>query len=256
MKNYFVMAALLFFIQSNAHAELWSAFNAGVGLGHATLNGDITRDQRGTVVELGFNVEQEDYLFRLVGRTEDDNRFKGSEFIVGYGNRYFKIGTGLMGIQGSIPSTDTIMTNINGYGLIRVDRNRDTDVSVTTLPLVLSITPYHSKNFKLNLEGYYGLYSRGSLTIPILALGQEAYIHTEPVRQGGAKGVSASMTWGLPSISHHLAVQLRYHYQQAKMNRQRTTFQGDALGNLGVINMPELNLTQETLMLSVIYLIR
>ena len=250
------LALITFFISFsfNVHAELWSAFNLGIGMGRATLAGDIAREQNGTVVELGFNIEQEDYLFRLLGRTEDDNRFKGAEFILGYGNRFFKIGTGLKGIQGSIPSTDNIITDINGFGIIQADKNRDTDVSVTTIPLLFTFTPYHSDNFKMNIEGYYGIYSRGSMTIPVLALRQEAYIHTEPVRQGGAKGISASMTWGLGQIKKNLAVKLQYQYQEAVMNRQQTTFLGDSLGNLGIINMPSLTLTQETLMLTFVYL--
>jgi len=58
------------------------------------------------------------------------------------------------------------------------------------------------------------------------------------------------MTWGLPSISKKLTVQLHYQYQQAQMNRQKTTFKGDTLGNLGTVNMPDLDLKQETLMLA------
>lgn len=254
MRNYLILMTTFLTLSFNVQAELWSAFNAGLGAGHATLAGDYIRDQKGTVVELGFNVNQENLLFRLLGRTEDDNRFKGSEFILGYGNRYFKIGTGLMGIQGTIPSSEKIVTSVDGFGIIQADKDRDTDVSVTTVPLLLSITPYHSDNFKLNIEGYYGLYSRGSMTIPVLAIGMQAYIHTEPVRQGGAKGVSASMTWGLRNIHKNLAVQLRYQYQEARMNRQKTTFQGDALGNLGSVNMPELDLKQETIMLTFVYL--
>ena len=124
-----------------SHAELWSDFDAGVGTGHETLAGDYVRDQKGSVIELGFNVHQENLLFRLLGRTEDDYRFKGSDFIVGYGNRYFKVGTGLMGIQGTIPSSDKIMTSVDGFGLIQEDRNRDTDVSVTTVPYCYRLHP-------------------------------------------------------------------------------------------------------------------
>jgi len=253
MKKIIILVALLL-VSFQSKAELWSAFNAGVGLGSISLNGDFVREQSGTIFELGFNVNQENYLFRLLGRSENTNKFKGSEFTMGYGNRYIKIGTGLMGIQGTIPTTDKTITYINSFGLIRADKSRDTDVSVTTVPLLVSITPYHSDKFMFNVEGYYGVYSRGSMTIPVLAIGQEAYIHTEPKTQGGALGYSASMTWGLGRLTKDLAVQIKYSYQEAKMNRQQTTFKGDALGNLGVINMPDLDLKQETLMLTFVYL--
>ena len=253
MKN-LLFSLILLFISLSAQADLWSAYTLGIGTGQSQLTGDFNRDQSGTVHEFGFNLNQERYLFRLLGRTENDNQFKGSELIFAYGNRYIKIGTGLMGIQGRIPTTDATVTSINSLGLIIADKTRDTDVSVTTLPLMLSITPYQSDNFMFNIAGYYGLYSKGSMTIPVRAGGAKAYIHSEPQRQGGAQGYHVSLTWGLRTLHKDIAVQLSYRYQVAKMNKQQTTFKGDAFGTLGTINMPDLDLKQETLMLSFVYL--
>jgi len=249
-----LFSIILLFNSATAHAELWSGYTLGIGLGESHLAGDFKGDQSGTVHEFGFNLNQEDYLFRFLARTENDNQFKGTDLIFGYGNRYFKIGTGLMGKQGTIPTTDKTVTSINSLGIITVDKTRDTDVSVTTIPLLLSITPYHSDNFMINLEGYYGLYSNGSMTIPVRVGGSKGYIHSEPQRQGGANGFSASMTWGLRKLHKNIAVQLSYRYQEAIMNKQQTSFKGDAFGNLGNVNMPDLYLKQETFMLSFVYI--
>lgn len=247
---------ILFFFSMSQHvnAELWSAYNAGIGMGSSRLTGDFIRDQSGNTFEFGINVNQEYVLFRLLARTEMDNRFKGEDLIIGYGNRYIKIGTGLTAIQGTIPTRRNNDTTINDFNLIQGDSRYDTDVSVTTIPLLLSITPYHSNNFMFNIEGYYGLYSKGSMTIPIIVLGFDAYLQTEPQRQGGARGYSVSMTWRLNSIDKNLAVKLQYRYQQAHMNKQETRIQQDILGLFGTVTMPELDLEQETIMLSVVFL--
>ena len=217
-------------------------FSLGTGLGEATVRSDTQQDFTHSVVELGIDYESERILFQFLGYVSRNNTFSDLRLLAGYGNRYIKLGTGLMGMQSSIPTAS------GNLFLLPTDPDRLTDVSATTVPLFLRIHPYRSDNLIITLDGYYGLYTQGSLAIPLKIGGK---IKTESRQSHGRFGVGGSLLWRLPAIPR-LGLKLAYAVHHGTMDPGSTTVIDDVFGLIPPIPTPNLTFETRTLMLSVV----
>jgi len=217
-------------------------FTAGIGQGTATVRGDYVVDLSHTVVALGIDYESDKLLFTFDGHVSQNDTFKQLRLLAGYGNRYIKLGTGLIGLQSSIPTAP------GALWFFPFDTNRRTDVSATTVPLYLRLHPYVSEDIQVTIDGYYGLYTQGSLSIPMKLGGK---VSTEPKRSHGRYGYGASIQWR-SSRWPRIGLKLGYSVDVGEMDAGSSVVSGDPFGLIPPLSMPALTLENRTVLLSVV----
>lgn len=243
---------LLMFVFSmvtvNVNAGMNSLYSVNYGVGQSVVNGDYTQSYSSDVVGLEIDYDGEDYLFEFGGVTSTNNEFKNMKLLVGYGNKYFKVGSGFYGIQSSIPTKEYSL-----HLLLRTDPSEQTEVSTSTIPLYVRFSPYKSGTFSIELDAYYGLKSWGSMTIPVQTIipGKTAYVTTEPVSAGGTKGGSLSLTY---RINNGVGLRLSYWVEQGQMDKEKTRIANEPLGFVGPVETPNLWIKNEMLYLSLVLL--
>ncbi len=226
--------------------EFYGAWQLGSGIGETTITGDHNRSVKETTYTTGLTLDRENWLFIFDGSSASDNRFKDLRLIGAYGNRYIKLGGGFIGVQSSIP---TEPGTVAGFYVAATER--DTDVSATTIPLFMRITPYRSNKFAMHLDAYYGLYSQGSMTIPIKTLvpGRIATISTEPQKTGGTYGGTLSLLY---QSDNDIGIRLAYSQMYGKMDARTAKIDGDLLGLLPSIQTPSVKFVNRSLFISIV----
>lgn len=196
---------------------------------------------------MGFDAEKKGVLFIFTGLadTHTDSEMSSLSLILGGGWRYLKLGTGLITQKSSVPTT-----NMVEHPLITTDSSRLTTISVTTIPVFLRLHPLITERLVLTVDGYYGLRTRGSTSIPVEALGMKATMDTETQHAGGARGIGSSAIWRLGSSPFGL--KLDYRVSEQHMDRNRTGFHGDVLGAFSAVTVPNIAFRNRTMMLSII----
>lgn len=237
-----------------AHADelLLGGYGLGLGRGTTESSGDYVDSKNLDAFSMGLDVETSRFLLLFNGTGDLDPNAKAAamSFIIGGGWRYLKAGIGFVAQESSFPTTPE-----SPHPMFPTDTDRLTQVSVTTVPVYMRIHPWVSDNLVLSLDGYYGLYSRGSLEIP-LALGMgEPYLRTEPEKAGGAKGWVGMATWKIPG-SHPFALRLSYGVGYASMDRQQTTIRDDPLGLTSPVEVPQISYKNTVAMLSVFWVFK
>lgn len=221
-------------------------YTAGLGIGRSTVSGDYSMEFVHPTFELGFDYESDHALFQFIGSTAFDNTFKNLQLFVGGGNRYIKLGVGMIGMDSSIP------TKKQTFFFSTADESRYTRASASSVPIILRLHPYSSDNFIFTIDGHYGLKNNGSLTIPTLTFGMPGEFDTEPQRSQNRYGYGASLLW-LPSCDYNLAVHLAYTYNYGEMNSGTTTMDNKLFGSLVQIETPQLVFETEQIILSVVW---
>lgn len=251
MKNVsrLLLITLLFMVQcSTSYAELDTIMTFGIGQGTSNTQGDYTGSLSGNVFRMGIDYDIQNGLFLTNGLSSTKNDFKQMDLIVGLGTKNIKLGTGFIGIQTSLPTNPHYLFDTSGT--FATDNNKRIDLSVTTIPLYLRFKPYTSRNLNLVVDGYYGLYSRGSMTFPLFETGsgQYATVSSVPKEQGGAKGYSVALIWRLP---HKMsAIKLEYQHREATMVKKTSGIETDVFGLYGTVTTPEMTFQNSALLLN------
>lgn len=229
------------------YAELGTIMSLGVGHGESHSQGDYTENLSNRIFAMGFDYDYQQGLFLARGQSSTKNDFKQMDLIFGYGSRHIKIGTGFVGIQTSIPQNPTSIFDTSG--VFTADTNRRIDLSITTIPLYLRLKHYVSDNFILIIDGYYGLYSHGSMTFPVFYGGSNQYatVSSVPKKQGGAEGYSVAAIWRLDHKSS--AICLEYQYREATMVKKTSAINTDVFGLIGSVTTPQLTFQSSAVML-------
>lgn len=226
--------------------EMLGGYGFGVGIGKSNTTGDFIQSRRVNVFSMGFDAEKKGVLFIFHGDadTNPDNETSSLSLILGSGWRNLKLGTGFITQKTSVPTTNMVQ-----YPLITTDQSRLTHISVTTIPLYIRIHPLITEQFIFTIDGYYGLYTRGSMSVPVNALGMNATMDTETQQAHGARGVGSSVIWRFGS-NHRFGIKLENRVSEGHMDRNKTGFHGDILGAFGAVTIPEISLRNRTTMLS------
>ncbi len=219
-------------------------YGVGFGRGISSVRGDYIKDFTGQVFSMGFNVETEHFLGMVEsGSTTANDALKYMDFVLAFGWEYFKMGTGFMGIGVSLPTDERLAS---GSRMVSIDYSRETTLSVTVAPIFARLYLWKSRNLGVFLDGYYGLASKGSMTLPTKVLGAfDAYISSEPQEQGGGYGGRFSILWRWPG-SRHLAVELSLRDRYAKMNPVTGPYLYDIFGMLGTATTPDIEMRNRT----------
>ncbi len=241
----FYIALLLLSTTTQAEPPT-TLYTAGFGMGRSTVSGDYSMEFVHPTFELGFDYESEHVLFQFIGSTAFDNTFKSLHLFVGGGNRYIKLGLGMIGMNSSIP------TKKQTFLFSTADESRYTRASASSMPIILRLHPYSSDSFIFTLDGHYGLKNNGSLTIPILTFGIPGKFDTEPQRSQNRYGYGASVLWR-PSHNYNFAIRLAYTYNYGEMNSSTTTMNNKLFGSLIQIETPQLVFETEQIILSVVW---
>jgi len=242
----FYLALVLFSTTAQSEPPT-TLYTAGLGMGRSTVSGDYSMEFVHPTFELGFDYESERVLFQFIGSTAFDNTFKSMQLFVGGGNRYIKLGVGMIGMDSSIP------TKKQTFFFSTADESQYTKASASSMPILLRLHPYSSDNFILTLDGHYGLKNNGSLTIPTLTFGIPGKFDTEPQRSQNRYGYGASLLWH-PSRNYNFAVRLAYTFNHGEMNSSITNMDNKLFGSLIQIETPQLVFETEQLMLSAVWL--
>jgi hypothetical protein len=231
--------------------EMYPFYSMGGGYGQSAVSGDYLKSDRGSAFSMGIESEFPRWLFAFEGSANIDNKFNSGKLLFGYGRPSFKIATGFIGHGVNVPTEDTY-AGTAGADNLDIDTSRETEVSVTSIPLYLRWTPFRGEAFVLSIDGFYGLYAIGSMDIPVRVLGQPATVSTDPEKQGGNKGISVSAIWKLPKVDN-VAIKFVYRYAESDMDSRTSAFKNDPLGLLGTATTPDVNFQSEVLLLSVVF---
>lgn len=222
-------------------------YNVGVGAGRSTTTGDFVQRRSLTVFELGFDIESPSQLFVFTGQGDTDKRDEASAMtlLLGGGWPAFKLATGFITQDTSLPTVTPDPSLI-----VTTDPARLTKLSVTTIPIFARLHPILTERFVFTLEGYYGLYARGDMEVPVKAGGYDAVMETEYKRAGGTYGYGATALW---RIGQGLSLRLAYRMGHARMDRTSTTFKGDVFGTYAGTTIPETEFRNRMLLLSLAF---
>lgn len=220
--------------------------NIGLGAGHGSVRGDFVKDTTKTMFQLGFDLENDRALLIGEGASDTDNNsdFSTLTFLAGGGYRYFKVGTGIIMQRAGIPTK----TSLPGDFIV-TDPTRLTQIDVSTIPLYFRVHPVLTQRFRFTLDGYYGLYTRGNMRVPVKALGAAAIMETQPQKTSGARGFGAIFLWQL-GPSPQKSIRLEAREGIGEMDRHQTGFQGDIFGVYSTVTVPKIQLHNRSLILS------
>ncbi len=227
--------------------KMIGGYGFGLGVGQSQTTGDFIQGRRTSVFSMGFDAEKNGVLFMFTGLADTNSNSEMSSYslILGGGWSYFKIGTGLINQKSSAPTT-----NMVEFPLIITDSSRLTTISVTTIPVFLRLHPLITDRLVLTVDGYYGLRTRGSTSIPVDALGMQATMDTDTKHAGGARGIGSSAAWRLGSS--RFGLKFEYRVSEQHMDRNTTGFQGDVLGAFSTVKVPDITYRNRTMMLSIV----
>lgn len=225
----------------------FAEFYIGTGMGQSTVTGDFSRTVESPLFETGINIENNNWMFHFSGETASDNRYKGLKLFGGYGNPFIKIGTGFIGVQSSIPTTPGIIG-----GFYQKSTEEDTGISSTTIPLIVRITPYKSKAISFNLDGFYGLYSIGSTTIPIRTIipNETATISTNSSSTDNTYGLNATLQY---SIHKKIKLRLNFKTEYGQLLAGESSIESDILGITQPVSIPGMKFNNRSISISLIY---
>ncbi len=231
---------------NNNDNEMLGGYGFGLGVGQSHTTGDFIQSRRVNVFSIGLDAEKKGVLFIFNGSadTNPNNETSSLSLILGGGWRYLKIGTGFITQKTSVPTTNMVQ-----YPLITTDQGRLTHLSVTTVPLYLRLHPLITEHIVLSVDGYYGLHTRGSMSVPVTALGMNATMDTETQHADGARGAGASIIWRFGG-SNRFGLKLENRVNEGHMDRNKTGFHGDVLGAFSAVTVPEISFRNRTTMLS------
>lgn len=229
-----------------------TGFAVGFGSGTTSTVGDISQSMRVGNFHLGLYSETNRWLFEFVGTadTGSEGRMSSFRMLFGGGWRHLKLATGFWQQKTSMPTAPGIPIAQVG-SLITTDTSTPTQISVSTVPIHLRISPLLEKNVRIHLDGYYGLHTRGSLRVPVNVVGLAGYFDTEPVRAGGARGYGLTVDVAASRGRYgSLVAQLSSSVGFGKMDRGSANISNDALGLMTPQNVPDVKFKNRVTMLS------
>jgi len=245
-KPFVYVSLLLFsiFLLQTGIVEAKSRYIFGPGVGQSRVEGDFTRQISSHIFDIGIDLEAETWLFSFIGGSATDNRFKDMRLLAGWGNQWVKLGTGFIGMQSSIP---TIEQSLGPF--LRTSSQIDTYVSATTIPLYMRLTPIQTTNWSVMLDAYIGLYSIGSMRLPVYTLypGKLGYINTKSTKTGGTYGASLSVDY---RISKKYCISLTYRREAGRLDRGKAGISRDVLDLIDPVDIPQLNFNNQLLLLT------
>lgn len=226
---------------------LGTTLYAGAGAGRSSISGDYQRTIRNIVYQSGIEFETPRWLFDFSGYAANDDRFKGLTLIGAVGNSIIKIGTGFEGIQSSYPTRPGVVA-----GFFDADTTQDTDVSVTSIPFFLRIHAYQSHKVSITLDGYTSLYSTGSINIPVHTLlpGVSGKLAAESKKTGRSYGGELAITY---RVTRQVGIRLTYQRRRGHMDSMKAKIVGDFFGVTQPITTPTLDMSNESILLAIVY---
>ena len=260
-KDLILFVLLLFFLTlppaSRAQEEKNKVLNPfyGVGFGYGTsaIQGDYIKNYSGSVFGMGFNVETTHFLGIAESgstTTSESDALKYMNFVLAAGWQRFKIGGGFLGNAASLPTDERLAS---GSRNITVDYSRETELSVTVAAVFARLNLIKNRNLVIFFDGYYGLYSKGSLTLPIKILGAfDGYVSSEPQKQGGGYGGRFSVLWRLP-WAKNLAMEATLRDSYIKMNPVTGPYEQDFFGVMGTATTPDISIRNRTVMVQLLF---
>jgi len=227
-----------------ALAQNQSHLYIGTGTGQSSTTGDVNRTFSGKALTMGLEFDRDKWVALVDTAAAEDNRLNRVKLVGAYGNKYIKVGTGFIGGNSSIPTTPGTVARFYATA-----SNEDTKVSASTIPLFLRFTPIKTKNFMFNVDGFYGLYSIGSMTIPVQTIipNRNAYLTTQSKKSGGVYGGSISMLY---RFKKDMGLRLSYTTQYGKMDAGSSRIENDPLGITTPVATPNLNFKNDLLLIS------
>lgn len=228
--------------------EMQGGYGFGLGVGNSQTSGDFIQSRRVNIFSMGFDAEKKGvlFIFNGVADTNPRNETSSLTLILGGGWSHLKIGTGFITQKTSVPTTNMVQ-----YPLITTDPNRLTHLSVTTVPIYLRLHPLITEHLILSVDGYYGLHTRGSMSVPVTALGMDATMDTETQRASDARGAGAAIIWRFGG-GNRFGLKLESRTSKGSMDRNSTGFHGDVLGAFSAVTVPEISFLNRTTMLSLV----
>jgi hypothetical protein len=221
-------------------------FYVGTGNGQSIVQGDVDHTIDTSMMTLGTQFATEDWVFLIDSAGAKDNRMLNVRLLAEYGNDYIKFGTGFIGTESSVPTQPGTVA-----GFYQAATSVDTRVSATTIPLAVRIIPYTSPDLYVSFDAYYGLYSNGSMRIPIETIipGRPAYLITEPQRTGGTYGAQVSAGY---RMTDDMGLQLSVAQQHGRMDSKTVRIDGDPLGITLPVQTPALSFRNRTVLLTLV----
>jgi hypothetical protein len=231
-----------------ADNRLYGGAGIGLGVGNSQLTGDFIRDRRSSMFQVGMDIESRNMLIVGYGSADTSRDEEQSELklIAGGGWDRFKIGTGFLLTRAAAETSAD-----SPFSYIVTDPSRLTHFDVTTVPIYVRFRPIVTQRATLAVDGYYGLFSRGEMTVPVKVVGIDGYLRTEPQKVSGTRGGAGIFLWQLDDQGKS-AIRFEVRVDQAKMDRNSTSFQGDVFGYYSNVTVPEINIRNRTTMLSYI----
>lgn len=232
-----------------------AVYGVGIGFGSTDAKGDFLAQQKGGYFGFAIELESGSWYFKYGGGSSTEeppqHTFKDLTLVAGASWKYLIVGLGFRGIETVGPTTADIR-----FPFVTVATDLDTTFSVTGFGVLTRIRPLMTRNFTINLDGFYAFTTRGSMTVPVEILGMPGYIHSEPQKQGGLYGYAAELLWRLPVESYPLALKLSYQYNHAIMNPTSSGYQGDIFHLFGTATTPALEFENRSTMLSIVWVTR
>lgn len=250
---------MIWFLVTSVHAIADDGFLGtgcaiGFGSGNTSTVGDISQQMRVGNFHLGIYSESNRWLFEFAGTadTGSEGRMSSFRMLLGGGWRHLKLSTGFWQQKSSMLTAPAIPIPQVGP-LITTDTSTPTQISVTTVPVHMRLSPLLSKNVGIHLDGYYGLHTRGSLRVPVNVAGLAGYFDTEPVRAGGARGYGLTMDWAASRGRYgSLVVQISSSVGFGDMDRGSASISNDVLGLMTPQNVPDVEFKNRITMLSLV----
>ncbi len=228
-----------------------SVFGVGAGIGTSTAHGDFLKDHSEHYFGFALELESDNWYFQFGGGSgttpPPQATFKDQTLVAGVSWGRIILGLGFQGMETAGPTTASV-----NLPFVHVAADLDTTFSVTGLGLFTRLRPVMSHNFTINLDGFYALTTRGSMTVPVYVVGLPGYLNSEPQHQGGYVGYGAEILWRLPTHDQNIALKLSIHDTHAIMIPQTSGYMSDPFHVFGNVATPHLQFENRSAMLSVV----
>lgn len=251
-KNIYHAVYLLTFTLSYhnvAQANYNTLFSFGYGTGNTKTRGGITTDKSTRVLSAAWDYHDGTGFAYLGGISGDKSEHHGLKIIVGGGNKYFKIGSGIHFMATDLP------TELRSWGLFNANPQFKTEANIVGVPLYFRYTPLSSEKWQVHLDGFYTLVSSGELKIPIRGTGHpngNLYLVTDKLKTQGSKGGAFTLNYRL---GKEWALQLRYSIESAHINDNDAVIPYDPFSAIKPTPISAFDFENETLTLNMVWLL-
>lgn len=235
---------------SQAEDLLVTAMGFGAGIGSGSISGDYMKSSTGLALGGGLDFDGNLFMLKAGGHTTVDNDSKSMDIALGMGNKWIKVGLAYAMIGADVATSNTPVAVGGGplVGIVNTDTSRDTSLQVDAFSPFVRLSPIRTKDSLVSMDFYYSLASSGEQKVPVRVLGLDGYLVTEPVKAGGAYGISLQ---AVHRIKGSWAVFGRYGYDRAQLNGGNARVQGDILGSYNSVPIPDVSLRNQVFMIGV-----